>query len=73
MLNLEGHHMDVHYYQFSICLKLFRNKKGGEESLAISNFDKEKIQPETKAVGTIKNQTLFHFNTASIKYSSPLW
>lgn len=21
--------MDVHYYQFSICLKLFRNKKGG--------------------------------------------
>lgn len=31
MLNLKGPHMDVHYYQFSVCLKLFHNKKGGGE------------------------------------------
>lgn len=58
LLDLEGHHMDAHYYQFPICLKLFHNKKSGVRgSPETSNSTRKKGQPETKAVGTVKKQT----------------
>lgn len=27
--SIEGHHMDFHYYQFLVCMKLFHNNKCG--------------------------------------------
>lgn len=46
----ESSYMDVHYNQFSVCLKLFHNKRGEAKECQFYKGKKGQ-KPETKAMG----------------------